>query len=150
MATKHPELMRLALRIHQITEVPYLTPERFAAVFDEVAKEVGGNGYDVVHTSRVVRDRLAAAGQPVARVAITFILRGLAYVLLDFGSRPHSAGELAAAFRVSVLGMCRNARLELNDEEKQLLDRWLVGGHVPEDRNPIQGSDDLVLTTPSE
>lgn len=146
MAAKHPELMRLALRIHQITDVPYLTPERFAAAFDEIAKEVGGNGYDVVHTSRKVRDRLDEAGQPVTRVAITFILRGLAYVLPEFGSRPQSVDELAAAFEVSVLGMCRNARLELNDEEKQLLARWLTGGiDAPSDE---EGDDERITTGP--
>lgn len=131
MAAKHPELAQLAWRIHQITDVPYLTPDRFASVFEEIAAEVGANGYDVMQTSRVVRDRLNEAGRPVPRVGVTFVLRGLAYALPDFDAHPHAAAELAAAFRDNVLGMCRNARLELGDEEKRLVDRWLVGMAEP-------------------
>ncbi len=108
-----------------------ITPEQYAQLFRFIASEVNAHGYHPVGTASVVRDRTIEAGSPVGIVKVTFVLRGIGYA----GHRWHHGHEepkdLADAFRRNVLRLCERAQMQLTDEERGLIERWLLGGLVP-------------------
>ncbi len=73
-----------------------------------------------------VRDRTPDRGSAVSRAAVNFVLQGLLYSGhgLPAGS---SAEELAVAFAENVRTLCRNAQMELRDEDLLVIEEWLAG-----------------------
>lgn len=128
-----PQLNVVARRIHDITDVPLLTREKYAAVFEEVAKEIDASGYNLTGTSRAVRDRLSGRSVPVARGDVSFILKGITYggYPLVQTQETHSPSQLAAAFLRNVFNLSQQAQLTLSDEECELITTWIGGESSP-------------------
>ncbi|MBI3980105.1 MAG: NYN domain-containing protein [Chloroflexi bacterium] len=72
-----PDLHALAQRIHRLTDVPLLTPEEYAAVFEIIAGEVNENGYFLTETSKAVRDMCRSRGVDASHQDVNFILKGI-------------------------------------------------------------------------
>jgi hypothetical protein len=89
----YPNLAPLAKKIHRLTDTPYLIPEHYAILFNEIAREVNERGYKMTRTSRAVRDQCIEHGAPIARSHVNFVLTGLYYIgyRLGAGSRRLSA-----------------------------------------------------------
>jgi hypothetical protein len=124
----HPEeLSAFAHRVSRVTGAPLLRPEEYALVFKALEDELKEEGYFLSSTSRAVRDRCALRGQPVSRKDVSFILKGVTYGGHEFGenSSDDNAETFAQVFRENVLKLCKNAQLELSDEEMKLLGQWI-------------------------
>ena len=120
-------LHRVAEQTCRVTGTPHLTREQYGALFDELARDVTEQPFSLTETSKSVRDRTAGRGTPMSRGAVNFVLQGLIYS----GNGPtsaSSAGQLAEAFAENVRTLCRDAQLELDDEDAQTLRDWLTGG----------------------
>ncbi len=127
-AIQYPDIAPLARRIHQLTDTPYLTPENYALVFQELAREVTENGYQMTRVSRTVRDRCVERGASIARATVNFVLIGIYYSGYRFGHEaPEDPAELAAAFVQNTINLCGTAQLELTDDDLALLHRWIAG-----------------------
>ncbi len=125
---EYPELAGLAARLSQVTGVPRLCPDDYAALFEELAAEVREHGFQLNETSKAVRDRLIEQGRSVSRAAVLFVIRGIRFAGLDLGAAQRervTAAELAEAFKRNVLNLCEGAQLELSDEEASLIDQLL-------------------------
>jgi NYN domain-containing protein len=123
-----PKLSSLAWRVHQLTDTPYLTPVEYALVFRHISEEVHKNGYFLTRTSKAVRDRCIEEGATIARASVNFILRGITFGGHRFGQNGgDDAMTLAQCFFKNVLGLCDSAGLTLTDEERDLLDQWILG-----------------------
>jgi hypothetical protein len=126
--TEQPdELAAFARRVNRVTGTPLLTPDGYALVFAAVEEELRDNQYFLTVTSRAVRDRCIERGIPVARRAINFILQGITYAGHRFEENPLSdtAEVFAAVFRDHVLTLCKDAQLELSEDELALLGQWI-------------------------
>jgi NYN domain len=117
-------LDELRIRIARITDVPALTAADYQTFFTELAAELAENGYNRARTPRAVHERATTHGATIGRPTIKFVLASLTTA----GHPPapgDSAAALAAAYTDIVLTLCRNARMELSDDETRLIRRWL-------------------------
>jgi hypothetical protein len=127
-AERRPELAELARSVANVTETPYLTPEQYAVVFGEIAKEVNDNGFQLTRTSKAVRDRCAGKGIAVARSHISFLLKGLSFSGYRFVEGEESAAAVGRTIADNTLELCRRAQMELSEDDERLVEDWLLGG----------------------
>jgi NYN domain len=129
LASLDPALGPLAYRVHQLTDTPYLTPGEYAQVFRHIAAEVREHGYFLTRTSKAVRDRCIEEGATIARASVNFILRGITFGGHRFGQNGGDDAEtLGKCFYRNVLGLCESAGLELDEQEREKLAHWILGG----------------------
>ena len=129
-----PELSSLASearpaieeQVTRVTDVPALSSEQFRQVFvslEAKLREHPGRS----ELARSVRDDCVAAGQPVSRSAVNFVIQGVVYAGGSL-SDEMTATDLAAAWTRNVEELCRLALMEFDDAEKLALRRWAGGG----------------------
>ena len=125
---QYPELAPLARKIHRLTDMPYLTPDHYALLFKEIAREVNERGYQMTRTSRTVRDRCIEYGAPIARSHVNFVLTGISHVGHRFGETGESERpqELAKILVKNTFNLCDTAQVELSDVERKLVETWLL------------------------
>jgi hypothetical protein len=128
------EMASLIRRISQLTDAPKLMPRQYRVMWEVIAKELGRAPYNLMGTGKAVRDQCVERGEPIARQAITWVLRGLGYVGYHFEAPAHRAEDLAAAYRGNLLTILRQAQVTLSDDELRMLDDWLLA--PPSDAAP--------------
>ncbi len=127
-----PGLDPFARRVHQITGAPLLSGADYEALFRAIFEEVRNTPYSRTGTSKAVRDACAGGGVLVARADVSHVLQGLYYAGAFQGTAtPAGPEDLARAFARNVEHRCREAELRISDEERSLLNRWLVDGAAP-------------------
>lgn len=124
---RHPELAPLARKIHKLTDTPYLMPEHYALLLQELAREINEGGYHLTRVSKTVRDRCVEKGAPVARSHVNFVLIGIGYTGYRFGKDTESPLRLGEALVQNIKNLCRTAQLELTDVEQELVRDWVMG-----------------------
>jgi hypothetical protein len=67
-------LAAAARQIHEATGQPLLTPREYAALFKAIATDVATQPFQIVETSKRVRDRYRAAGESISRADVNFVL----------------------------------------------------------------------------
>lgn len=130
-ATGQPEshLNELEQRVVSITEIPALGQDGYRTVLEQLAFDLALFPFSRTETSKRVRDECAKAERPIGRAAINFVINGLLFAGADLDGEP-SAAELAAVWTDNVLGLCRGARLELDDSDIALISSWTSGGLI--------------------
>lgn len=127
-ATRYPDLAPLAQKIHRLTGTPYLTPEQYALLLHELAREVNEHGYQMTRTSKAVRDRCVEKSAPVARSHVNFVLIGIYSTGYRFGTEiPESAGRLGTALVTDIINLSYAAQLNLPDGEIAQIQEWITG-----------------------
>lgn len=126
------DLAAFAQRINRVTGTPLLTPAEYMLVFTVLEEELHHHSYFLTSTSKAVRDRCIERGSPISRKAVNFILLGITYTGHVFEENPLSdtAANFAKIFKENVLGLCKNALLELSIDERKLLDDWILEGNA--------------------
>ena len=127
-AERRPELAELARSVANVTETPYLTPEQYAVLFAEIAKEVNDNGFQLTRTSKAVRDRCAGKGISVARSHVSFLLKGLSFSGYRFAEGDETAAAIGRTIVDNTLELCRRAQMDLSEVEEEMVEDWLLGG----------------------
>jgi hypothetical protein len=124
-----PELLQLMQRINELTKVPALAPEEYAALFLSIAEKLRISPYQLWHTASAVEDLVQRRGYAIPKPSIIFVLRGILYGGLPLDRAPYvwSAEELASAFHKNVARMCEHEELKLSSEESEMLRRWIFG-----------------------
>ena len=114
-------------QVIRVTDVPALSPEQFRQVFVSLEAMLREHPANRAELAKAVRDHCVAAGKPVSRAAVNFVLQGVVYA---GGSLTDGvpAVELAAAWTRNVEELCRVALMEFDDAEKLALRRWASGG----------------------
>jgi hypothetical protein len=113
-------------RVCRVTHTPHLTPAQFAALFEHLAEAVDGHE-TLNRLGADVRERTTAAGEPVSRRAVNFVIQGLVYAGHDLRADALTPQELAAAWRANLRTLCEQAGLHLTDDDEAALDRWVLG-----------------------
>ncbi len=125
---RHPRLAPLARKVHQFTDMPYLLPEHYALLLQELAREVNDRGYQLTRTSKTIRDRCVEKGAPVARSHANFVLIGIGYTGYRFGKElPEDPVRLGKALVQNVLNLCRAAQFNPSEEESAQISHWILG-----------------------
>ena len=131
-------------RLAEETGVPLLTSAQYAALYREIAAEVNENGYVLTRVTRVVRDKLAEAGEQIPRSAVSFVTTGI------WSDGHHFDGEvaeipqtLAHHFYRSAIDLAGRAEVGLSDEETDEIRDWLLAGDSLEERR-----DDVATSEP--
>ena len=132
----NPDIAPLALRLHQITGVPKLTPDEYADLFEAIVGEIQDNGFQQNSTSKNVRDRPIERGRAISRAAVALVVRGLRFAGVDLEHLDLDARGLAEAFENNVVQLCEASQLELGEQERTLLHRWIMGGFPQQDGTP--------------
>ena len=117
----------IAERVARVTDVPALSDAQFRQLLEAMAARLREQPVSRNELSRVVRDDCVAAGQPVSRSAVNFVIQGVVYAGASLSDEV-PAVELAAAWTRNVEELCRVALMEFDDAEKLALRRWASGG----------------------
>ncbi len=155
-------LRALIAKVVQVSGCPDLTPQQYGVLFTELAAELrrlsgGANlGWTQYSLTTAVYEKCAEAGAYIARDAISFVLTGLGNTDYDWHAPAdaHASERLAETFRDNIEALCEGARLELSDDELNLLHDWISGattsaeppGPAPE-ASPPPGSEAMQLVT---
>lgn len=125
-----PDLVTFIGRVSQVTGTPALSPRQYRVVFEAIADDVREHSYNIIRTSKTVRDLCIERGESISRKNVSFILRGITYTGHRFGEGPRedSAFTLGRIFRRNVLALISDAQLELTEDESAMLDKWILGG----------------------
>lgn len=121
-------LAALVRRVSQVTGTPRLSSADYGRVFRALEAELARSLFNLATTSKFVRDRLVDQGRSIARGDLMFVLRGIqsgGHPLGRDGS-PSAARDLAEAFARHVTGLCRDARLELSEEDLRAIGGWIT------------------------
>lgn len=130
---RYPDLAPLARKVCQLTDTPYLMPEHYALMLQELAREMNERGYQMSRTSKATRDRCVEKGAPVARSHVNFVLVGMGYAGHRLGQNlPESPIRLGDALVRNTINLCQSAQLNLADEETSQIREWIVGA-LPEE-----------------
>lgn len=114
-------------QVIRVTDVPALSSDQFRQVFVSLEAKLREHLATRAELAKAVRDDCVAAGQPVSRAAVNFVLQGLGYAGVPLADEL-PAQELAAAWTRNVEELCRVALMEFDDAEKLALRRWASGG----------------------
>lgn len=126
---KYHDLAPLARKVQQLTDTPYMLPEQYALLFQELAREINKRGYQMVRTSKIVRDRCVEKGAPVSRSIVNFVLVGINNAGHTLGrSEKQEPVKLAEALVKNILALCQNAQFNLTEEETDQVRQWIMGG----------------------
>jgi hypothetical protein len=141
------DLAAFIRRVHQLTDTPRLTPPQYRLVFELLARELNRRPYNLTDTSRELRDQLVERGESIPRQSTAFVVRGLQYAgyryarNVDAGDA-HTPDELAMHFHRNVVTLLSQAQATPSDEERLLLDEWILGRQpaAPEEPAPERES----------
>ncbi|WP_156338444.1 NYN domain-containing protein [Chondromyces crocatus] len=128
-------------RIRQITGAPSLPSIEFAAVFQVLSEVLSERSFHLGVASKLARDRLAERSCSASRVAVTLVVRGIIHGGLPLYDAPRAwpPRVLGHAFLRNVLALCEVAQLSLTSEERNELERWLLGALPPDEHTPASG-----------
>jgi hypothetical protein len=126
-AESHPHLAELARAVSDVTDTPYLTPEQYAVVLQEIAQEVNDHGFQLTQTSKAVRDRLNAKGMSVSRADVGFLLKGLTYADYTFTPGEETPRNLGRQVALNTILLARRAQMALDEEDEDRILQWIVG-----------------------
>ena len=123
-----PEMARFMEDINMLVGAPKLSPENYDALFDALAMALAGGAVD--------RDQLLQEsganlpdGARVRRGEASFVISSLADegVLAREDAAQLGAERLAEHFRDIVLSAVANTQRSLDENERQMLEEWLIG-----------------------
>jgi len=123
---KYSEIALVAKRINQLTDTPYLLPEEYVKLFQNIASDINDNGYNFVQVSKNVRDKCKEANISIGRQQVNFVLRGISFAGHRFGVNKENSATLSEYFYKNTLTLCGRAQLSIPDKEGKLLEQWLV------------------------
>ena len=122
------DMYAIARQIHEVTGVPLLSPAKYRGLFDAIARDVARNPFNLVETSKRVRDGTKEAGEPVSRADANYILRGLVMRGHGFEDGPNESGKLAEKYANNVRSLCLREQILLDSATDGAILRWIAGG----------------------
>jgi hypothetical protein len=125
----YPEIANLAWRIHSAAGTPYLLPERYAQLYEELAREINQHGYRKELTAKAVAERCAEKLAAVSQEQVEVIMQRFIDSGRYFVAGKESAEGLAEFMIAHTIEGCREKMPALSAAELSLLRQW-VGGRL--------------------
>ena len=117
-------LVDLVERLGRVVGLPRLGPDQYQVVFEALAGQSGRQS-TLGDITKNARDHAIDAGASIGRQPFAFVTRALHLVGLAISETRTAPDRIAHLFRTSVQQQARDAQLELEVDDLQLLDELL-------------------------
>ncbi|MEZ0448282.1 NYN domain-containing protein [Cellulomonas sp. ICMP 17802] len=117
----------LQRQVVAVTDTPGLSASNYRVLLTALAADLKAHPFDRAETSRRVRDACRKAGAQVGRSTVNFVIGGIIFAGLELKPTT-TAADLAAAWTDNVVGLCRGARMQLNNGDEAAIGAWVGGG----------------------
>lgn len=124
---KDADLLPLVSPIHDVTDAPLATPADYQALFRAISSDLDEHAFDLKETGKRVRDSVRAAGHPVSRLDVNWVLRGLLLRGHDFEKGENSALNLARKTADNIRTLCLREQMVIDLGTDRAIDRWVRG-----------------------
>jgi len=117
-------------RVSRQTGAPRKTTVEYTCAFEAIDAVLWSAPYQIIETSRAVRDACTERGHAMSRSDVSFILKGIWYrraSLLTGDAGLRDARRLASAFCENVLQLSDNMGLDLGNAERAEVATWIMG-----------------------
>lgn len=121
------KLLAVARQVCEVTNVPLLSADRYRALFEVLAVELATERFDLLETSKRVRDRCRDRGKSVSRADVTFVLRGLLLRGHAFGEGRDDAATLSRKWADNVRSLCLREQMILDQATDTAILKWIAG-----------------------
>jgi len=118
-------LYKIAKQIHELTDVPLLSPEKYRNLIASIARDVSEAPFHLMETGKRVRDRCRDTGLPVSRADVNHVLRGLSMRGHVFDEGPNDAATLAQKLANNVRSLCLREQFVLDEQADKAIRDWL-------------------------
>lgn len=122
-----PETFATARQIHEVTGVPLLSPDKYRALFQIIAKDAGADEFNLAEASKRVRDGTNAAGESVGRADVNYVLRGILMRGHTFDGKPCDPATLARKHADNIRSLCLREQILLDSATDRAIMRWIIG-----------------------
>lgn len=115
--------------VQQHMQMPFIPKESFGLLLEKLSNEIQENGFNLIDTSKNVRDQCVAAGHNVGRKIVNFVIRAIHLSGHRFDTDlPQSSDILAKALVTSVLESLSEIMGKVDGNTKNTLEHYLSGG----------------------
>lgn len=113
--------------LRTVIGVPRLDRHTWSRLFATLAEYAATQPFNLTEATRWTRDRLGAAGTPVGRQSVSFVVVGAQWGGAPLhADPPPDAEEIRTAFLTSVFERAVVADLQLDDTAKQVVTDWIT------------------------
>lgn len=125
--SKESGLLSIVSPIHDVTDAPLLAPADYQALFRLISQDLTEHAFELNETGKRVRDTIRAAGRPVSRADVTWILRGLLLRGHEFGKGEDDAAALARKTADNIRSLCLREQMVIDSALDAAIGRWVCG-----------------------
>ena len=118
-------LFNIAKQIHEVTDVPLLTPEKYRNLIALIAKDVAEFPFHLIETGKRVRDRCKESGLPVSRADVNHVLRGLVMRGHVFEEGANDGSRLAQKLGDNIRSLCLREQIVLDGAMDKAIKDWI-------------------------
>jgi hypothetical protein len=118
-------LYKIARQIHELTDVPLLTPDKYRNLIAMIARDVAETPFHLMETGKRVRDRCKESRLPVSRADVNHVLRGLSMRGHTFDEGPNDAATLARKLANNVRSLCLREQFVLDEQADRAILEWI-------------------------
>jgi len=119
-------LFKIAKQIHEVTDVPLLTPEKYRNLVAQISQDVSESPFHLMETGKRVRDRCRASGLPISRADVNLVLRGLLMRGHAFEEGPNDSSTLRENLRNNIRSLCLREQIVLDEETEKAIREWIA------------------------
>ena len=94
----------------------------------QIDDDMATQPFQLVETTKRVRDRCRAAGESISRVDVNFVLQRLLFSGHEFGKGQDTPTLLARRSADNALGLCGREQIVIDDTTTNTVNRWIAGG----------------------
>lgn len=121
------DLYKAAKQIHELTDVPLLSPKRYRNLFELIVADTAVSPFHVLETAKRVRDLCRESGLPVSRTDVTYVLRGLLMRGYEFTQGAADVEKMAEKLADNVRSLCLREQVMLDTAMENVIQRWIQG-----------------------
>ena len=120
-------LYKIAIQIHEVTDVPLLTPEKYRNLIAQISRDVTETPFHLMETGKRVRDRCKDSGLPVSRADVNHVLRGLLMRGHAFEEGPNNTRALTKSLANNIRSLCLREQIVLDEQTEKAIREWIGG-----------------------
>ena len=118
-------LFKIAKQIHEVTDVPLLTPDKYRNLVAQISEDVTESPFHLMETGKRVRDRCKASGLPISRADVNHVLRGLLMRGHVFEEGPNDTSTLVENLRNNIRSLSLREQIVLDEQTEKAIREWI-------------------------
>ena len=122
-----PEILTVARQVHELTDVPLLTPNKYRNLLEMIAVDVAETPFHLMETGKRVRDRCRESGLPVSRQDVNHVLRGLLMRGHTFDDGTNDASTLGRLLVDNIRSLCLREQMVIGSGTDTTIRVWITG-----------------------